>query len=430
MKKTLLLIFVCLYCLAGSVFASSSTPPEFNVDQETPDFPVNRTVNDEINDFLAEKGYGEGNNSRSSGGDFFIAVGTGTIQAPRNNPGYLTSRNNAFEKAMLQAKKKMATFIAGEIKKDLLSEYTEGQNPLERKAKEAEAMKSPSIFDKASALVNAKLDALLEEEGVDLSKPVSEEDVQKALTSEVFESFVQKAATARIVGMQTMKVFEASPDGNKGQIGVIAVYSEKLHKMADAMFSGNVADLPSGTPKRPIREQISNDEKILLSTFGVQQKTDEKGNLQLVAFGQSSPKTDSPRSMDAAYDKAKLQAEGYLRSFAGEIAAVEEDMYSYESVQEFENGLEQYESEEYFKQKIETKAASLKISGIMNVSNWKTVHPLVNKPVVGVVVSWSPASAKMANQLGKKMATTPKKSPSNNSSGQKKYQSGSSQGGS
>jgi hypothetical protein len=428
-KKHLLpiLLFVCFCAVAAR---AEEPTPEFQVDQKA-SFPDDRSVTDEIDDYLNGKNYARGVNTREKGGDFYIAVGTGTIQAPRDNKAYLTSRANAFEKAMLQAKKEMVEYLGVEISKDVVNDYVEGENPAVRAQRESEAMKSPDILEKTSALVNAKLDKMLAEEGVNLSKPVPKEEVRKIATSEDFKQLIRKVASARVVGMQAMKVFEASPDGKKGQIGVIAVYSEKLHKMADAMFSGKGANVPAGTPQKRIIDQIPTDKLVLLSTFGVQQKTDENGRLVLVAYGQGVPATDNPRALDAAFEKANMAALGALRSFAGEIATVESEVQNFESTKEFEDGMEQYKNESYFKDKVESHANALKVSGITKVKSWDTVHPLVNQRVAGVIIAWSPASAAHANILGNKMATEPQKAsapgakPSSNV-----YKAGSGQGGS
>jgi len=430
MKRYLLVILFVSF-MGISIAVAGGPPPEFEVDQEVPSYPEDRGVRDEIDIFLKENQYVNGPNKRDGGGDFFIAVGTGTIQAARNSPAYLTSRNNAFEKAMLIAKKQMVQYIGVTIKKDVLNEYTEGEDPLERKQRDADAMKSPNMLDKASALISAKLDKMLQDEGVDLSKPVPKEVVKKVMTSEVFEKFTHTMAKARVVGMQAMKVFEASPDGKKGQIGVIAVYSDKLHRIADAIFIGDTSNMPKGIPKRPIVDQLPTDNLVLLSTFGVQQKIDENGRPSLISFGQSAPRTDNPRSLDAAYDKAKIEALGALRSFAGEISLVEGDMYEFESTKEFEDGMEQYANESYYKDKIETHADELKISGFTKIKSWQAVHPLVNRKVVGVIVSWSPSSAAQAARMGKKSATQPQENLALSAQPKKDvYKSGSNQGGS
>jgi hypothetical protein len=334
---------------------------------------------------------------------------------------------------MIYAKKQMAEYIGVEIQNSIISDYAEGESPTERKIRQADAvaaLEEPGIIKKTEALINAKLDQLLEEEGVDLTQPVPEETVQKVLTSEQFEKTVKSVAKARIVGLQAWKIFEESPDGAKGQIGVVAVYSDKLHRMADALFSGDFSNLPKGAPKKPVVKQVPKDVNVLLSTFGVQQKRDENGHLVLVAFGQGVPKTKSPRSIDAAYAKANLSAMGNLRSFAGEIVLVEGEVSAYESIQELEAGMEQYENEEFFRDRIETKAKSLKISGIQKIHRWQSVHPLTNKPVVGVVIAWSPKSASHAGKLSQKMSTTPKSKVRKPSSSNTVYSSSSGQSGS
>ena len=410
--KQLIIATVLLLCVFTVSVYASGILPEFAVDETPSKFMDNRSVRDNIDEFLSSKGYTEGSNTRSKGGEIYIAVGTATIQAQRNSSAYMNSRINAFDKAMTNAKKQMAEYFGVEIQKDIISDFSEGESPAERKKRQADvvaALEEPGIIKKTEALINAKLDQLLEEEGVDLTQPVPEETVQKVVNSEIFKNTIKSVAKARIVGLQTWKVFEESPEGAKGQIGVVAVYSDKLHQMANALFSGNFSNLPTGAPKKPIVKQIPKDVDVLMSTFGVQQKRDENGHLVLVAFGQGVPKTKSTRSIDAAYEKAKLDAMGNLRSFAGEIVLVEGEVSAYESVKELEAGMEEYENEEYYRNKVETKAKSLNISGIQKVHRWQSVHPLTNKPVVGVVIAWSPKSATNAGKIAQKMNTQPNK---------------------
>jgi len=410
--KKLIIATLLLSCVLTLSANASGVLHEFAVDETPSTFMEKRSVRDSIDEFLSSKGFYEGKNSRSKGSDIFIAVGTGVIQAQRNSPAYMNSRINAFDKAMMYAKKQMAEYIGVEIKNNIVTDYAEGESPTARKKRQADAvvaLEEPGLIEKTEALINAKLDQLLEEEGVDLTQPVPDEVVQKVLTSEEFEKTIKSVSKARIVGLQTYKVFEESPDGSKGQIGVIAVYSDKLYQMANALFSGNFSNLPKGTPRKAVVKQIPKDVNVLLSTFGVQQKTDENGQLVLVAFGQGVPKTKSTRSLDAAYEKAKLDAIGNLRSFAGEIVLVEGEVNKFESVKELEDGMEQYENEEFFRDKVEAKAKSLKISGIQKIHRWQSVHPLTKKPVVGVVISWSPKSATDAGKFAQKMNKQPNK---------------------
>lgn len=430
MVRKILTIFVCI--LISSPAFAGGVPPEFQVDETASNMETQREVRDDIDDFLSSKNFSQGSNTKK-GREIFIATGVGVIQAPRNSSGYMRSRINAFDKALMEAKKQMTEFIGVKIQTEAASEYAEGESPEARKKKEADAvaaLKEPGIFEKSKTLVNAKLDKLLAEEGVDMSKHVPEEDLKKVVSSDVFKKFTRTSASARIVGMQAWKVFEQSPDGEKGEIGVVAVYSDKLHKMANALFSGDSSQLPQGPPKKPLVNQIPKNNDVLLTTFGVQQKIDENGKLALVAFGQGVPITNSKRSAAAAYDKAKLNAEAALRSFAGEIASVKEDLSQYESVKEFEDGMEEYQNEEYYQQKVKTKADALKISGIQKIHGWKAKHPLTNQDVVGVVISWSPDSATHAKSIGSKMEKKPQEAkPASSSSNANTYKAGSNQKG-
>ena len=201
--------------------------------------------------------------------------------------------------------------------------------------------------------------------------------------------------------MQVMCSFEGVPSGKKGEIGVVAIWSPKLQAMARSISRGG--KLPSGVGKRPIKEQIPADRKVLLSTFGVQQKIDENGNLVLVSFGQAGAVTDSPQSANAARNKAKMQAMAAIREFAGESVAVTTDAINAESVEEFENAAESYEDVSAYSQKVKAVAESLKISGIATIKNWEAKHPLTGRMVYGVVCAWSPESAVRAQSMKRTM---------------------------
>jgi hypothetical protein len=204
--------------------------------------------------------------------------------------------------------------------------------------------------------------------------------------------------------MQVMCSFEGVPAGKKGEIGVVAIWSPKLQSMAQSISNGG--KLPSGIGKKPIKEQIPTDKAVLLSTFGVQQKIDENGDLVLVAFGQAGAVTDSPQSANAARSKAKMQAMAAIREFAGESVAVTTDAVNAENVEEFENAAEEYEDVSAFSQKIKAAAETLKIAGIATIKNWDCKHPLAGRTVYGVVCSWSPKQAANAGAMKRSMDAT------------------------
>lgn len=409
MKKLVSFIIAGLFLTPISSFAGAQNP-EFNRDYETSGFEETVNATSKMDDFINSKSMVEGENTKSNGDKYYISLGTGVINAQKGSKNYMLSRNNAFQAAMLEAKRAMVEHLGVAISKDIELALKEGE-PLPEQTDAQQPENEPSLFDKSNAYLNAKMDQLLAEEGIDLKakEPIPDAVKQKVLASQAFKSSIKAMAQARIAGLQTYKVFEYAPDGEKGEIGVIAIQSKKLNKMATAIFTGSISAMPNGTPKRRIQEQIPQNITALMGTFGVQSITDENGNLVLLAYGQGVPATKSKNSLKNAYKKAKLRAMGDLRSFAGETVAFTSDLDDQENFEEFIDEMESHSIEQYYEDKIKSTAKALKISGISTIKRWSGRHPFGGAPIAGVVISWSPQAAGSANQMKKSMAE-PKKS--------------------
>ena len=359
-----------------------------------------KTVQDIVSEYLSSKGMTEGENTKRDGSSYYVAVGYGVIQAPLDSRSYGDSRVNAYNKAMLDAKAKMAEYLELAIRTETEHDYAEGNFGGNEEAERDEL----SIGSKIKRLVVAKLDDALRAEGLDpdaADRAARERVAKKQLNSDFYKKVISTAAKAEITGMQVMCSFEGVPAGKKGEIGVVAIWSPKLQAMAQSISRGG--KLPAGVGKKPVKEQIPADKKVLLSTFGVQQKIDESGHLVLVAFGQAGAATDSPQSANAARNKATMQAMAAIREFAGETVAVTTDAINAESVEEFENAAESYEDVSAYSQKVKAVAESLKISGIATIKNWEAKHPLTGRMVYGAVCSWSPESAARAQSMKRAM---------------------------
>ena len=157
--------------------------------------------------------------------------------------------------------------------------------------------------------------------------------------------------------------------------------------------------IPNGIPKKPIAQQIPTDKVVLLTTFGVQQKLNENGELVLVAFGQEGAVSSSQTSANAASRKAQLNAFAAIREFAGENVSVGSDMLNAETTTEYENAAEEYKNSSAFAEKIKATAAKMKISGITTLKRWQAKHPISGQYVYGVICTWSPSSAARATAL-------------------------------
>lgn len=217
----------------------------------------------------------------------------------------------------------------------------------------------------------------------------------------VFRSSHALLPKLTLLGLQSFQTFEVFPDGKSGEIAVVGIVSDKLLMMGAALAGGKPPPLQK--PNIPIAQQLANSPVELLCSFGVRQMVDERGQLVLVAYGQSQPISESTRAEQAAEEKARLQALGALRSFAGEVVTTARDSVQAESYKEFEDNTSVYANASAFRERNEAVGKAMSISGIQTVKRWNQKHPLSGQMVVGTVLVWSPQSAAVAAQFGDKM---------------------------
>ena len=399
-------------------------------------------VTDLINDYLNSKGWSEGENAMGSGSSrktFFVAVGVGTIAARRDSGGYVSSRYNAFQKAFLAAQKDMVQFLEADVSAAVASSYSEPSaareqerlDTLMREGMTLEAAKAQvgalsadieeyaqfqsgaTAATQAEKLLRFEIHNALRERGFDPNQPVDQQQLASILTQEQFQSAVRIVANSRVAGLQAFKIFEVLPEGNQGQIGVVAIFSDRLHNLANALFTGNYDLVPEGAPRKPLKEQIPLDEKALLSTFGVTAKVDENGQLALVAYGQAGAKTESSRSLSAAEEKARVAAIAQIRFFAGAMVKTLEETASSETMMELSSGIVDVVTDESYEEKIEVFAGPMKISGLKTIHRWNTKHPLTGHFIAGQVVAWQPSSAQLAKEMKQQLNGASSSSPTN-----------------
>ncbi|MGN0852018.1 MAG: DUF6844 domain-containing protein [Kiritimatiellia bacterium] len=386
-------------CLAsaGYIYAQEAAPAPEATSQEQCAIEE-KDVDTMMDEYIASKGWVEGRNEKA-GKRFFVAKGTGVIQAPRASQQYIDSRVNAYNKAMLEAKKAMVEYLGAEIATETEKEYAEGSA-----ANPPPPTEGQEVAGKLKQFLYAKLNKALASEGIDpVQDPAAaKKALGKQLNSEKYKKLISTMAQAKVLGFQAACTFEGSPSSGKGEIGVVAIWSEKLQQMASSIVTG--APVPPVGGKKPISAQVSADPKVLMSTFGVQQKIDESGDLVLVGFGQAGAISESKTSANAAKTKAKQAAMAAIREFAGEQVAVATATLNAESSEEFESGAEVYSNESAMKEKIKAAAGRMNIAGIAPLRNVKCKHPLNGKTVFVCAVTWAPKQANQARALKSSMA--------------------------
>tara|TARA_B100001059_G_scaffold218737_1_gene239214 strand:+ start:306 stop:1673 length:1368 start_codon:yes stop_codon:yes gene_type:complete len=408
LKKSTLFAAGFAALIGGASLALAQGTP-----QDVPEAAESETVMlglDRIDNYLSEKGWSQGPNKD---GKIMVSAGIGVIKARPGSKQYLGARNNAYKQALLQAKQEMVNYLGQEISRQIEMTYSEPEIVAETQS-EAEAMEESGpgdmgLLEKSELLIHSELDNLLQSRGVDLSTEEgvekAQEEVKTLLAETKFKDSIQSMARNEVAGLTAYKSFECQPADSQGEIAVICVYTEKTRMMAAALLGRGEAP-PKKKGKKKLKDQLPGDESIAHS-FGVQQRIDENGDIVLISFGHGVPRTKSRMAMNAATQKAQLNADGDIRSFAGEMIATASTLDTAESYQEFEdeagNASDVYESMDSFEQTTKAQAAALKISGITTLYRAEVTHPVTGEKFMVVVRQWSPAASDQASVLSDRL---------------------------
>jgi len=388
------------------------------------------TVRSRMQRFIREKNLSEvmDNKKDETGRDVLMGFANATIAAPPSDPNFVNARIAAFNKAMLDAKGQCAEFQKTIVATEAVKDVT--QPPAQRAKEDAEQLQRAGLAQEGAArvaqalnadiksrddapqviktaalygekLVGMKMAHELRKKGLDPSKPVEEQAARAIAETASFKNAVSTVAAARCTGIKALASFEQNPASGQGQVGIVTVWTEKLHAVADAIVTNQWDLIPKGEPGRKIREHIPSDKRTLLTTFGTQLVRDERGEYVLLAYAQAQPRTKNQQSIDSAYEVAKTRAMGLIRSFMGEAVETNRELLDAEVSTVFADEGTRYQEESSFQRSIKAVGQGLPISGMTVAQEWETLHPSNNGPVVGVVMQWKVDSARIAGHLTK-----------------------------
>jgi len=362
------------------------------------------------------------NTKNKDGSTFTVQVGSSVIAAPPGHPNYINSRQNAYVKAMLNAKSEIVKSMGESISREVLSSLKEGEFGADKQS-EKESEKNAQEGDKdwkgalnkSLKLINAELDERLVDKGINPNPntPQEKEELQKEaeaiINSSSFAEIIKSSAKARMKGVRRVYVAEEALKGEQGQICVVALVSGKTMAMADAIFSGDFSIAPKGKYGKPLKQSIPNHKtnaglKTLLSSFGTEMLRDEKGNFHLVAYAQVGPRSKTKTSMSNAVKVALQRAKGAMRSYAQEYAMVDTANENSESAQELANEMQNYEYNNALETTLKSISSPIEIKGLSPYSRWAAKHPITGQLVVGVVLKWAATTAEAGDRLKKEMS--------------------------
>jgi hypothetical protein len=411
------------------------------------------TVRSRMDKFIREQGLRDvkDNKKDEAGRMVLIDFATGTIAASPSDPNFVNARIAAFNKALLNAKSQCAEFQKTVVSTEAVMDT--GLPAAERAKADAEQLKREGMTQEGATKVAQALNADLKgranmpqaiqtaalygekilgnkmseeirKKGLDPSKPVDQQVAKAIAESQSFKNAVSTVAAARCTGIKVMASFEQNPSSGQGQIGIVTVWSEKLHAIADAIVTNHWELIQRGEPGKTIAEHVPNDVRTLLTTYGAQLVRDEKGDYVVLAYAQAQPRTKNQQSIDTAYEVAKTRGYGLIRSFMGEAVETNRELLDAEVSTVFTDESTRYQEESSFSRSIKAVGEKLPISGMTVAHEWETLHPSNNGPVVGMVIQWKVDSAKIAAVLsgmnqasGAKAAEASRGANSGNSSG-------------
>ena len=343
--------------------------------------------------------------------DLNVVQGTSLVVLRTDDERWAKARSLAFQNAYIQAMGKYVASIRQRTSVELIRNYFAEDIPeSELRYQEGDAPGSyvERVVRKGAALLEHELDRKLAESGMSgdeirrLTTPVQKrtalaESIKRRTLTEAFGS---------AAGLVPIKTFEEVDDEGNSAIGVVAVYSENMRRIADRVSKGKPIRPDPERARGSLGKLIASYRKDELpNEFGVRIKWDEQGYPAIVSFGQWgwSPSNLNKRKRALRRKFAMKQAANDARSnlvtFIRAATRFTEESNVGADMEEAFNlprgGVpEEVEDSEITDKLVETARikAEVALTGYRQERSWSARHPLLEgQEIVGMVAWWSPA---------------------------------------
>lgn len=380
---------------------------------------------DQAKQFLLERKLEQGYDAENR---MFVAVGTWSFSLPKagdpddTRSGIDWIRQDAYLMALMDAKRRMAEFMGNTVSAMLERRIRNGSaGRLAPPEAGDAAVASPSTVDKLDRLLQAEVDKRLAE--VDPAAKVAadakakeaesaaaaakaaearrRELAQKLVLEQDFAAAVRLFCRAEVGGAQSYRTFESVKDGS-GQIAVVLVTNETSRELTRALLGRGRApkDLPGVSVAEWARQM---GDQTLLYTHGAHMRTNQTGEIVLVAFGQATPLFDAPEYENSTRQEAVDSAYLAARLFVGDLIAAESSREGGSGVKLYADRSRRAEDTRTAVDEVRLKAEDLDIKGGQPVHMWSLKHPKSEATTQGCVLEISLSSAESANELRKMM---------------------------
>ena len=255
------------------------------------------------------------------------------VRVPSNHPGYAKELVLAYEKAMLELQVAFILQNYGTITTKRISEFMSDDSESARKFDDSKAVnpvppKSSGTkmdMDKLLADIDARVDQYLVRQGESrekisrMSVPEKKQLFRNNLIRETVKNAVQNMRG--LVPVQTRLFTLSTSNGERTQIGIIAVQSEKTRQFAEDIRMQRTS-MVKGSGK-VIDEYLPKTDAELLNEFGFRFAYDENGHPMLISYGRWGVASESPdptrhlMNVENAQRTAQTLAEAWIAEFAG-----------------------------------------------------------------------------------------------------------------
>ncbi|WGL15627.1 hypothetical protein PVT68_12700 [Microbulbifer bruguierae] len=362
------------------------------------------------------------------------------VSVSPSSPAWVKARQIAYEKALLKAQR---NYVFDNIGRNVVETERKVQSDNSSNARVFEDRKVSrsqlgSLYDKALALTGAKLDALLEDAGVD---PSAYAQTPRAERKQLFlDSYIKTSVQRAMLdsaGLLPVQTFDGSDGKGNHAIGVVMLRSDKLQQLASDM-SLQRAPLLTATKGKPVSAYVNLPLETLASQFGVRVVFDEWGRPLVLSYGQwgyhYNGKSDRLRERERAHaiEMADAAATDALTTFMKSKLSYQKESTVGESISNVLTRQGDEITEEDVTAVIDRmnmavkQTASARLAGTRTVKRWSYKHPYGHE-IIGRVKVWSMAGVEQAKDIASfKPSAKPKGGQPAPASGKAGVQSGSS----
>lgn len=373
-------------------------------------------------DFVRELPFSNGSYNggvkQFEGRDIIVASGVAMVSVREGQPGWVESRIAAYDRAELEAKTQVVSFLMSNISQERVAKLVENaqtnDGEVQKEVKEGSALlkKLKRIGNKGLKIIETEMNNYLAKYDENYN-PEEFNDLVPEQKKIYFEGFFQRVLGNRVLRTVTGFTPSFTTESRQNQeyaVLVGIVWSPKSNQLAISM-ANDVYKIPPVAPNKSIDQYVKELGPKVYNLWGTRLMIDEKGHYNVVAFAQAAPaKSNSTREQSAlqrAKEIAKTRAEGMIATFVREtVSATEKEDFS-ETIQEFEDGTQGTEIIRNVIKERKGKVRNVKLRGLTTVTDWSINHPITGQKVAGSVVVWSPSSRAMSENMLRKINQKP-----------------------